>query len=143
VGVRRFEVFLVNLDPTVGSEIRKARPCVVVSPDEMNRYVRTVVVAPLTTAGRPYPSRVPVRFAGKNGQVVVDQLRTVDKIRLARRWARSNRARPPRSSRSCGSSSRPEGRGALQRTVPGCRRVVGGGGRSRTADGDFADVSWR
>ena len=85
MGVRRFEVFLVNLDPTVGSEIRKARPCVVVSPDEMNRYVRTVVVAPLTTAGRPYPSRVPVRFAGKNGQVVVDQLRTVDKIRLARR----------------------------------------------------------
>jgi len=85
VGVSRFEVFLVNLDPTVGSEIRKSRPCVVVSPDEMNRYVRTVVVAPLTTAGRPYPSRVPVRFAGKNGQVVVDQLRTVDKIRLARR----------------------------------------------------------
>ena len=85
MGVRRFEVFLVNLDPTVGSEIRKARPCVVVSPDEMNRYVRTVVVAPLTTAGRPYPSRVPVRFSGKNGQVVVDQLRTVDKIRLARR----------------------------------------------------------
>ena len=85
MGVSRFEVFLVNLDPTVGSEIRKSRPCVVVSPDEMNRYVRTVVVAPLTTAGRPYPSRVPVRFAGKNGQVVVDQLRTVDKIRLARR----------------------------------------------------------
>jgi mRNA interferase MazF len=84
VGVSRFEVFLVNLDPTVGSEIRKTRPCVVVSPDEMNRYVRTVVVAPLTTAGRPYPSRVPVRFAGKNGQVVVDQLRTVDKARLAR-----------------------------------------------------------
>ena len=84
MGVRRFEVFLVNLDPTVGSEIRKARPCVVVSPDEMNRYVRTVVVAPLTTTGRPYPSRVPVRFAGKNGQVVVDQLRTVDKVRLAR-----------------------------------------------------------
>ena len=74
----------MNLDPTVGSEIRKSRPCVIVSPDEMNRYVRTVVVAPLTTAGRPYPSRVPVRFAGKNGQVVVDQLRTVDKVRLAR-----------------------------------------------------------
>ena len=84
MGVSRFEVFLVNLDPTVGSEIRKTRPCVVVSPDEMNRYVRTVVVAPLTTVGRPYPSRVPVRFAGKNGQVVVDQLRTVDKVRLAR-----------------------------------------------------------
>jgi mRNA interferase MazF len=85
VGVSRFDVYLVNLDPTVGSEIRKSRPCVVVSPDEMNRHVRTVVVAPLTTAGRPYPSRVPIRFAGKNGQVVVDQLRTVDKIRLARR----------------------------------------------------------
>ena len=83
--VSRFDVFLVNLDPTVGSEIRKSRPCVVVSPDEMNLYVRTVVVAPLTTAGRPYPSRAPVRFAGKDGQVVVDQLRTVDKVRLAQR----------------------------------------------------------
>jgi mRNA interferase MazF len=81
----RFEVYLVNLDPTVGSEICKSRPCVIVSPDEMNRYVRTVVVAPLTTAGRPYPSRVPVRFAGKDGRVVVDQLRTVDKVRLGRR----------------------------------------------------------
>jgi len=85
VGVRRFDVFLVNLDPTVGSEIRKSRPCVVVSPDEMNRYVRTVVVAPLTTSGRPYPSRVEVRFAGKEGQVVIDQLRTIDKVRLAKR----------------------------------------------------------
>ena len=85
MGVSRFDVFLVNLDPTVGSEIRKSRPCVIVSPDEMNRYVRTVVVAPLTTAGRPYPSRVQTRFAGKDGQIVVDQLRTVDKVRLARR----------------------------------------------------------
>jgi mRNA interferase MazF len=85
VGVSRFDVFLENLDPTVGSEIRKSRPCVVVSPDEMNRHMRTVVVAPLTPAGRPYPSHVPVRFAGRNGQVVVDQLRTVDKVRLARR----------------------------------------------------------
>jgi mRNA interferase MazF len=85
VGVSRFDVFLVNLDPTVGSEIRKSRPCVVVSPDEMNRHVRTVVVAPLTTAGRPYPSRVPVRFASRDGQVVVDQLRTVDRARLAKR----------------------------------------------------------
>ena len=83
--VRRFDVFLVNLDPTVGSETGKSRPCVVVSPDEMNRYVRTVVVAPLTSASRPYPSRVAVRFAGKDGQVVVDQLRTVDKARLAGR----------------------------------------------------------
>jgi mRNA interferase MazF len=85
VAVGRFDVYLVNLDPTVGSEIRKSRPCVIVSPDEMNRHVRTVVVAPLTTSTRPYPSRVPVRFAGKDGQVVIDQLRTVDKARLAAR----------------------------------------------------------
>ncbi len=85
MGVSRFDVFLVSLDPTVGSEIRKSRPCVVVSPDEMNHHIRSVVVAPLTTAGRPYPSRVPVRFAGKDGQVVIDQLRTVDKARLAKR----------------------------------------------------------
>lgn len=83
--VRRFDVFLVNLDPSVGSESRTSRPCVVVSPDEMNRYVRTVVVAPLTTSSRPYPSRVDVRFAGKDSQVVVDQLRTTDKTRLAKR----------------------------------------------------------
>lgn len=83
--VARFDVFLVNLDATVGSEIRKSRPCVVVSPDEVNPYVRTVVVAPLTTSCRPYPSRVEVRFAGKVGQVVIDQLRTVDNGRLAAR----------------------------------------------------------
>ena len=85
MGVSRFDVFLVNLDPTVGGEIRKSRQCVVVSPDEMNRHVRTVVVAPLTTAGHRYPSRAPVRFASRDGQVVVDQLRTVDKARLAKR----------------------------------------------------------
>jgi len=85
LGVERFDVFLVNLDPTVGSEIRKSRPCVVVSPDEMNRYLRTVVVAPLTSSSRPYPSRVEVRLAGKAGQVVIDQLRTIDKARLAGR----------------------------------------------------------
>lgn len=83
--VSRFDVFLVNLDPTVGSEIRKSRPCVVVSPDELNRHIRTVVVAPMTTKGRPYPSRVATHFGGQDGQVVIDQLRTVDKARLARR----------------------------------------------------------
>jgi mRNA interferase MazF len=88
VDVARFDVFLVNLDPTVGSEIRKSHPCVVVSPDEMNGHVRTVVVAPLTTASRPYPSRVAARFAGKDGQVVIDQLRTVEKVRLAQRLGR-------------------------------------------------------
>lgn len=85
MGVSRFDVFVVNLDPTVGSEIRKTRPCVVVSPDEMNAYIRTVIVAPLTTAGRPYPSRVTTRFDGKDGQVVIDQLRTVDKTRLVKK----------------------------------------------------------
>ena len=83
--VSRFDVFLVNLDPTVGSEIRKSRPCVVISPDEQNRHIRTVVVAPMTTGGRSYPSRVETRFGGKDCQVVIDQLRTVDKARLARR----------------------------------------------------------
>lgn len=86
--VRRFEVYLVNLDPTVGSEIRKTRPCLVISPDEMNRYVRTVIVAPMTTKGRPYPTRVACSFQGKEGQVVLDQIRTVDKARLVRRLGR-------------------------------------------------------
>ena len=83
--VARFEVHLVRLDPTQGSEIRKTRPCVVVSPDEMNRHLRTVIVAPMTTQGRPYPSRVPVTFGGTAGQVVLDQIRTVDRTRLVRR----------------------------------------------------------
>lgn len=83
--VRRFDVYLVNLDPTVGSEIQKTRPCLVVSPDEMNRFIRTVIVAPMTTKGAQYPTRVPCRFQGKQGQVVLDQLRTVDKTRLVKR----------------------------------------------------------
>jgi mRNA interferase MazF len=83
--VSRFEVYLVNLDPTLGSEIKKTRPCVVVSPDEMNRHIATVIVAPMTTAGRVYPTRVPCRFQGKSGQIVLDQIRTVDKARLIRR----------------------------------------------------------
>ncbi|MCU0292970.1 MAG: type II toxin-antitoxin system PemK/MazF family toxin [Thermoanaerobaculaceae bacterium] len=83
--VSRFDVYLVNLDPTVGSEIRKTRPCVVVSPDEMNRHIRTVIVAPLTSQGSPYPTWVPCRVGGKDGLVVLDQIRTVDQIRLVRR----------------------------------------------------------
>lgn len=83
--VRRFDVFRVDLDPTRGSEIRKSRPCLVVSPDEMNRHLRTVIVAPMTTAERPYPTRVPCEFQGKRGQVVLDRLRTVDRARLAQR----------------------------------------------------------
>lgn len=86
--VSRFEVHLVRLDPTEGSEIRKARPCVIISPDEMNRHIRTVIVAPMTTRGRDYPTRVPVAFQRKKGQVVLDQIRTVDKERLVRRLGR-------------------------------------------------------
>ena len=83
--VRRFDVWLVNLDPTVGSEIKKTRPALVVSPDEMNVHISTVIIAPMTTKGRDYPTRVPCTFQGKSGQVVLDQLRTVDKQRLAKR----------------------------------------------------------
>lgn len=80
--VKRFEVYLLNLNPTIGSEIKKTRRCVVISPDEMNRHINTVIVAPMTTKGRSYPTRVSCRFQGKDGQVVLDQLRTVDKTRL-------------------------------------------------------------
>jgi mRNA interferase MazF len=84
----RFDVYLVNLDPTVGSEIQKTRPCVVVSPDEMNRHIATVIVAPMTTKGRSYPTRVRCRFKGKAAQIVIDQLRTIDKSRLVKRLGR-------------------------------------------------------
>ena len=83
--VKRFDVYLINLDPTIGTEIRKTRPCVIISPDEMNRHVATVIVAPMTTKGRQYPTRVPCQFEGKDGQVVLDQLRTVDKVRLVKK----------------------------------------------------------
>jgi mRNA interferase MazF len=83
--VERGGVYLVELDPTRGSEIRKTRPCVVVSPDELNAYLRTVIVAPMTTKGQPYPWRVPCRFRNKAGAVVLDQLRTVDRERLVQR----------------------------------------------------------
>jgi len=88
VVAQRFDVFLVTLDPTLGSEIRKTRPCLIVSPDEMNRHLATVIVAPMTTKGRPYPTRVPCHFEGKDGHIVLDQLRTVDKARLVRRLGR-------------------------------------------------------
>jgi mRNA interferase MazF len=89
--VRRFDVYLVNLDPTVGSEIKKTRPCLIISPDEMNRWISTVIVAPMTTTGQPYPTRVPIHFQGKDGQIVLDQLRTVDKSRLISRLGRASR----------------------------------------------------
>lgn len=85
---RRFDVYLVTLDPTVGREIRKTRPCLIVSPDEMNRYIATVIVTPMTTKGRDYPTRVSCVFGEKAGQIVLDQLRTVDKKWLVRKVGR-------------------------------------------------------
>jgi len=89
--VKRFDVYLINLDPTIGREIQKTRPCLVVSPDEMNRFIKTVIVAPMTTKGTSYPTRVPCKFQGKQGQVVLDQIRTVDNIRLVRRLGKVGR----------------------------------------------------
>ncbi len=86
--VKRFDVFLVSLDPTVGSEIQKTRPCLVVSPDESNRHIATVIIAPMTSQGRSYPTRISCQFQGKAGQIVLDQLRTVDKVRLVKRLGR-------------------------------------------------------
>jgi mRNA interferase MazF len=79
------EVWLISLDPVLGSEIRKTRPCLIISPDEMNRYLRTVIVAPMTKTERPYPTRVGVMFQSKRGQVALDQLRAVDGLRLVRK----------------------------------------------------------
>lgn len=83
--VSRFEVYLVRLDPTEGHEIRKTRPCLIVSPNEMNHHIDTVIVAPMTTKGRPYPTRVSVKFRRKSGQIALDQLRTIDTSRLVKR----------------------------------------------------------
>lgn len=82
---KRFDVYLINLDPTVGSEIRKTRPCLIISPDEMNRHIKTIIVAPMTTAGREYPTRVSCKFQRKKGQIVLDQIRTIDKSRLVKK----------------------------------------------------------
>ena len=84
----RGEVHLVSLDPTTGSEIRKTRPCLVISPDELNSHLRTTLVAPMTTGGRAYPWRVPCRFQRRAGFVALDQIRTVDSVRLTQRLGR-------------------------------------------------------
>jgi len=84
VVVNRFDVFLVSLDPTIGSEIQKTRPCLVISPNEINHHIATVIVAPMTTKGQTYPTRVTCQFQGQNGQIVLDQIRTVDKTRLVK-----------------------------------------------------------
>lgn len=81
----RFDVFLVCLDPTKGCEINKTRPCVIISPNELNRNVSTIIIAPMTTKGNAYPTRIPVKFKKKVGQIVLDQIRTVDKSRLVKK----------------------------------------------------------
>ena len=86
--VMRGEIHLVGLDPTLGSEIKKTRPCLVVSPDELNQHLRTVIVAPMTTGGQAYPWRVACRFQSRSGFVALDQLRTVDRERLVKRLGR-------------------------------------------------------
>jgi mRNA interferase MazF len=88
----RFEVYLVNLDPTLGSEIKKTRPCVIISPVEMNRNIATVIIAPLTSKQRNYPTRVLCKVEGKQGQIVLDQIRTVDKIRLVKKIDKLNKS---------------------------------------------------
>ena len=85
VVVKRFDVYLINLDPTIGSEIQKTRPCVIISPDEMNRHIRTVIVAPMTSAIKDYPTRVLCNLKSKKGQIVLDQIRTIDKSRFIKK----------------------------------------------------------
>jgi len=83
--VNQYDIFWVNLDPTMGSEIKKTRPCLIISPNEMNRHLNTVLVAPMTTAAKNYPTRVKLHFEEKTGWIVLDQIRCIDKIRLIRK----------------------------------------------------------
>ncbi|MEO8460216.1 MAG: type II toxin-antitoxin system PemK/MazF family toxin [Dokdonella sp.] len=88
--VKRGDIWLVALDPALGSEIRKSRPCLVISPPEMHEYLRTVIVAPMTTGSRSAPFRIPIRFQGKSGLILLDQIRTLDKTRLVKRMGQSS-----------------------------------------------------
>jgi mRNA interferase MazF len=89
--IHRFDIYLVDLDPTVGAEIRKTRPCLIVSPDEMHQTVRTVIIAPMTSASRAYPTRVGIQFRRRQGQVALDQIRAIDQVRLIRRLGAADR----------------------------------------------------
>lgn len=89
--IRQYEIILVNLDPTIGSEIKKTRPCVVISPDEMNRYLRTLVIAPMTTTSKNYPTRVEIKHENKLGWIVLDQVRTIDKQRIIKNLGKLSR----------------------------------------------------
>lgn len=82
--ITQYSIVLVNLDPTIGSEIKKTRPCVIISPDEMNKYLKTIVLAPMTSNQKQYPTRVSVEHNGKKGMLAIDQIRTVDKVRIVK-----------------------------------------------------------
>jgi mRNA interferase MazF len=88
--MEQYAICLVNLDPTIGHEIKKTRPCVVISPDEMNQHIATIIIAPMTTKSHAYPTRVPLTFQGKSGWVVLDQIRTIDKSRIIRKLGKLN-----------------------------------------------------
>jgi mRNA interferase MazF len=89
--VNQYEIYLINLDPTVGHEIKKSRPCVIISPNEMNQNIMTVIVAPMTTKSKRYPTRVSTQFQNKKGYIVLDQIRTIDKVRLIKRLGSLNK----------------------------------------------------
>ena len=86
--VNRFDIYVASLDPTRGSEIKKTRPCIVISPDEINHNINTVIIAPMTSSSKKYPTRVPIEFQGRKGRIVLDQIRTVDKTRLIKKIGR-------------------------------------------------------
>ncbi|MBA3813246.1 MAG: type II toxin-antitoxin system PemK/MazF family toxin [Alphaproteobacteria bacterium] len=85
VTAARFDIFLISLDPTMESQIQKTRPCLVVSPNEMNRHIKTIIIAPMTSTIKEYPTRIPVKFDGKEGSIVLDQIRTIDKSRIVKK----------------------------------------------------------
>ena len=89
--VKQYQIILVNLEPAIGSEINKIRPCVVISPDEMNRHLRTVVIAPMTTSSKNYPTRVEIRHENKTGWIILDQIRTIDKHRIIKELGKLSR----------------------------------------------------
>jgi len=86
--INQYEVYLIDLDPTKGHEIQKTRPCLIISPNEMNHNISTVIVAPMTTKSHPFPTRVEVKFSGKKGWIILDQIRTFDKSRLVKRMGK-------------------------------------------------------
>lgn len=83
--VKQYEIYLLNLDPTIGSEMKKTRPCVVISPNEMNKYLNNVIIAPMTSSEKEYPTRIHIEFKGKKGEIVLDQIRTIDKQRIVKK----------------------------------------------------------